>query len=219
MKTYIPILAKTQLFAGVSETDISAMLPCLEAKAGQYPKGAYVCRQGEHWHQIMVLLSGGLHIQKDDYWGNRSIVNPIGVGEMFGEAYISPQSGVLLNDVVAVEDSMVMFFNVAKIMTTCSSACVFHTMVVQNLFFSISEKNRKLVRKLGHMSGRSTRDKLMSYLSEEASCNGSGRFVIPFDRQGLADFLSVDRSAMSRELCKMRDEGLLRFHKNHFELL
>ena len=92
-------------------------------------------------------------------------------------------------------------------------------MVVQNLFFAISEKNRKLVQKLGHISKRTTREKLISYLSEEAGRQGSASFSIPFNRQQLADFLSVDRSAMSNELCKMRDEGLLEFEKNRFRLL
>ncbi|MBQ7792149.1 MAG: winged helix-turn-helix domain-containing protein, partial [Clostridia bacterium] len=119
----------------------------------------------------------------------------------------------------AVEDSTVLFFIVKRILTTCSSACRFHAMVVQNLFFAISEKNRKLVQKIGHMSQRTTRQKLMSYLSEEAKRQKNGRFSIPFNRQQLADFLSVDRSAMSNELCKMRDEGLLEFHKNEFRLL
>jgi len=112
-----------------------------------------------------------------------------------------------------------LFFNVRRIITTCSNACRFHTAVVQNLFFSLSEKNQKLMQKLGHMSRRTTREKLMSYLSEESRRHGSGSFSIPFNRQQLADFLSVDRSAMSNELCKMRDEGLLEFEKNQFVLL
>ncbi|MBR5192203.1 MAG: winged helix-turn-helix domain-containing protein, partial [Clostridia bacterium] len=105
------------------------------------------------------------------------------------------------------------------IITVCSSACRFHSMVVQNLFFSISQKNKTLVQKIGHISKRTTREKLISYLSEEAKRQNSASFTIPFNRQQLADFLSVDRSAMSNELCKMRDEGLLEFEKNQFKLL
>ncbi|MBR2489828.1 MAG: winged helix-turn-helix domain-containing protein, partial [Clostridia bacterium] len=135
------------------------------------------------------------------------------------EAYIAPESGVLLNDVVAIEDSTVIFFDVKRIITTCPSACRFHALVVQNMFFAICEKNRKLVQKLGHMSKRTTREKLISYLSEQAKRQNSSSFVIPFNRQQLADFLSVDRSAMSNELCKMRNEGLLEFSKNSFKLL
>ena len=141
------------------------------------------------------------------------------VGEMFGEAYVAPESGTLMNDVLAVEDSVVIYLDVKRIITVCSNACRFHSMVVQNLFFAISEKNRKLVQKLTFMSKRTTREKLIAYLSEEAKRQNSSEFSIPFNRQQLADFLSVDRSAMSNELCKMRDEGLIVFEKNRFTLL
>ena len=219
MKKYVPILKKTKLFSGVGEDDVTSMLSCLGARLKSYKKGEFVLRQGEHLCVIVVLVDGKLHIQKDDYWGNRSILGLIEVGEMFGEAYVSPESSSLLNDVVAVEDSTAIFFDVKRIITTCPSACRFHSMVVQNMFFAISEKNRKLVQKLGHMSKRTTREKLISYLSEEAGRQNSSSFSIPFNRQQLADFLSVDRSAMSNELCKMRDEGLLEFEKNRFRLL
>lgn len=219
MKKYIPILRRTRLFAGVGDSEIESMLSCLDARLYTYKKGEYVLRQGEHLSDIIVLVDGNLHIQKDDYWGNRSILGQISVGEMFGEAYVTPESGAVLNDVVALEDGVIVFFDVKRIITTCSSACRFHATVVQNMFYAMSEKNRKLVQKLGHMSKRSTREKLISYLSEEAKRQNSSSFTIPFNRQQLADFLSVDRSAMSNELCKMRDEGLLEFEKNCFTLL
>lgn len=219
MKKYIETLKHTGLFSGVKENEISAMLNCLQAKLRIFKKGEYVFREGEHIDNITVLVEGKLLIQRDDYWGNRSIVNVIRIGEMFGEAYVAPESGSLLNDVVAEEDSAVIFFDVRRILTVCSTACRFHSMVIQNLFFAISEKNRKLVQKIGHMSKRSTRAKLLSYLSEEAKRHNNSHFTIPFTRQQLADFLCVDRSAMSNELCKMRDEGLLQFDKNEFTLL
>ncbi len=218
MKNYIHILKRTKLFAGVGDDEISAMLSCLGARLYNYKKGEYVLRQGEHLNDIIVLVEGNLHIQKDDYWGNRSILGQVSIGEMFGEAYVAPESGALLNDVVATENSSVIFFDVRKIITTCSSGCRFHSTIVQNMFFAISDKNRKLVQKLGHMSKRTTREKLISYLSEESKKQNSSNFTIPFNRQQLADFLSVDRSAMSNELCKMRDEGLLEFDKNYFKL-
>ena len=219
MKKYISILQRSQLFAGVGEANIEAMLDCLSANLRDYKKGEYVLRGGERVDNVMLLASGSLNIQKDDFWGNRSIVNHISAGEMFGEAYATPDSIPILNDVIALEDSDVMFFDFRKIFTVCSSACRFHTTVVQNLFFAISEKNRQLVQKLGHMSRRTTRDKLISYLSEQAKRNGSSTFSIPFNRQELADFLCVDRSAMSNELCKMRDEGLLTFERSRFTLI
>ena len=219
MEQFLPILKKTKLFSGVDTEDISSMFSCLGASLRFYKKGEFVLRQGERLSEIMVLVEGNLHIQSDDYWGNRSILGEICAGEMFGEAYAAPESGALLNDVAAVTDSAVVCFDVKRILTSCSSACRFHTIVVQNLFFAISEKNRKLVQKLGLLSKRTTREKLISYLSEQAKMQNSASFSIPFNRQQLADFLSVDRSAMSNELCKMRDEGLIRFEKNRFVLL
>lgn len=219
MQKYFSILKRTSLFAGITEEEIGGMLGCLGARLRKCKKGEYLLRQGEHLSDILVLVEGALHIQRDDHWGNRSLLGQISVGELFGEAYAAPESGALMNDVVAVEDSAVLLFDVKRILTTCSSACRFHTMVVQNLFFAISEKIRNLVRKLGHMSRRTTREKLISYLSEEAQRQNSNEFSIPFNRQQLADFLSVDRSAMSGELCKMRDDGLIAFEKNRFKLL
>ena len=219
MKKYMPILKQARLFEGVTEEECLKMLPCLDARVKSFKKGEYVLREGEQLKDVTVLLEGELHIQRDDYWGNRSIVGRVVPSEMFGEAYASPESEALQIDVVAATDSVVCSFDVRKIMTVCSSACRFHSTVVQNLFFAISEKNRRLMQKLSHISRRTTREKLISYLSDEAKRQGSSSFSIPFNRQQLADFLSVDRSAMSNELCKMRDEGLLKFEKNRFELL
>ena len=219
MKKYIGILKKTRLFAGVKEDEIEAMLGCLGTREKNFDKGEYVLRQGEFLRDIMVLVKGSIHIQQDDYWGSRSIINKIGEGEMFGEAYLSPESPALMSDAVAVEESVVLFFDVNKVLSTCSSACRFHSLVVHNMFYAVADKNLGLVKKLSYITKRTTREKLMAYLSEEAKRNGSAEFYIPFNRQQLADFLSVDRSAMSGELCKMRDEGLIEFSKNHFRLL
>ncbi len=218
MKKYLPVLRRTKLFSGVGEEELPAMLNCLGAVVREYPKGEYVFRAGEYMDSITVLVEGKLLIQKDDYWGNRSILNMIEVGELFGEAYAAPDSGALRNDVLAVEDSTVIFFDIRRVLTVCPSACKFHTLTVQNLFFAISEKNRKLVSKIEINSRRTTREKLLSYLSEQAKIHNSSTFEIPFNRQQLADFLSVDRSAMSNELCKLRDDGLISFERSHFTL-
>lgn len=218
MEKYLSVLKKSALFSSVDEKDVLSLLTCIGAKVFSHKKGEYILRQGEKIDDIAILLSGALHIQCDDYWGNRSILGHFSVGEIFGEAYVTSRES-LINDVVAVEDSVVMYLDARKVISTCSTACRFHTLVVQNMFLVISDKNRKLVQKLGHVTKRSTREKLISYLSQEAKRQNSAEIVIPFNRQQLADFLSVDRSAMSNELCKMRDEGLLTFHKNSFKLL
>ena len=218
MKKYISTLKRTKLFAGIGEEEIASMLNCLNASVKNYSKKEYVFRQGEYIRDLLLLAEGRLIIQKVDYWGNLSILNEICVGEMFGEAYAAPDSGALLNDVIAAEDSTVLFFDIEKILSLCPSACPYHTRLIKALFYTISEKNRKLVQKLGLMSQRTTREKLLSYLSDEAKKQNSSSFTISFNRQQMADFLSVDRSAMSNELCKMRDEGMLDFHKNKFTL-
>jgi len=219
MDRYLHILQKTRLFAGVDEDELGAMLGCLGASVQEYAKGSCVLRQGEHISRLMVLVKGRLHIQKDDYWGNRSIVSVISPGEMFGEAYAAPGCGALMTDAVAVEDSAVVFLDFSRVLSVCSSGCRFHALTVRNLFFAISEKNRHLVGRLRIATQRSMRGKLTAFLSEQAKKHGSSAFEIPFNRQQMADYLSVDRSAMSNELCKMRDEGMLRFERNRFELL
>ncbi len=219
MEKYLHVLKETRLFSGASDTEISAMTDCLGAHVRRFKKGEYIYRTGDHVQYLAILAEGSLHIRQDDYWGNGNIINIIQPGEMFGEAYIAPDSGPVINDVAARLDSVVIFFDVEKLLSVCPNACPFHSLIIKNLFFIISERNRELVQKLGHMAQRSTRKKLISYLSGQAAKNNSSSFTIPFNRQQLADFLAVDRSAMSNELCKMRDDGLIRFDRNRFTLL
>ncbi|MBE5780660.1 MAG: Crp/Fnr family transcriptional regulator [Clostridiales bacterium] len=219
MERHLPLLKETRLFSGVEETDLRAMLSCLDAKERSFVKGQYIVHQGEQLSEIMILAEGSAQIQRDDYWGNRSIIALVGPGDMFGESYAAPGSAPMANDVIALSPCTVLYFNVQRILTVCSTACRFHSMVVQNLFYAISDANRRLVQKLDHMTKRTTREKLLSYLSQEAARQKSSSFTIPFNRQQLADYLSVDRSAMSSELGKMRTEGLITYEKSRFTLL
>lgn len=217
MNEYFSVLKGTKLFAGVDEAEIESMLGCLSASLRHFDEGETMYRQGDRVDRISVLAEGRLHVQSDDYWGNRSIITSVSPGELFGQAYLAGEA--IMNDVAAAKDSTVVFFDAKRVLTTCSSACPFHNQVIRNLFFALSETNLRLVTKLGHIQKRTTREKLMSYLSLMAKKAGSNSFTIPFNRQELADFLSVDRSAMSAELCRMRDEGLLRFNKSSFTLM
>lgn len=218
MKKYMKMLEKTELFSGIREEEIRSILGCLSASPRDFQKGDLIFCIGDHITSIALLLEGCVHIQKEDYWGNLSILNKILPGEIFGEAYAMPGSGAMPNNALAVTPCTLLFLDVRHVLTVCTSACRFHTLLIQNLFSAVSAKNRTLTQKLGHMSQRTTREKLLSYLSEQSAKADSSSFDIPFNRQQLADFLSVDRSAMSHELCKMRDEGMLDFHKNHFIL-
>jgi len=218
MERFISVLQRTQLFSGISHQDIYSMLSCLDASLQTFQKGEFVFQHGDQINRIMILVEGKLYVQQDDFWGNRSIIQMIGPGDMFGEAYSNAENEPITVDIAAIEDSKVIFFDVRRMLTVCSSACLFHSTVIRNLFFALSEKNRNLIQKLGHLTKRTTREKLISYLSEVARKKQCDEFTIPFNRQQLADFLSVDRSAMSNELCKLRDEGFLTFDKNHFIL-
>lgn len=218
MKKYIDILKNSMLFNNINDEDILSMLDCLSATIKQYKKGDYLFRQGEHITNLCIVAEGCVHIQSDDYWGNRTILNEVSVCEMFGESYATGKIRTP-NDAVAASDCTVFFFDLSKMMTVCSNMCRFHTQIIKNLLLILTNKNRALVQKLTHISKRSTREKLISYLSAQAKLHQNNSFTIPFNRQQLADFLSVDRSAMSNELCKMRDEELIQFHKNSFTLL
>lgn len=218
MKRYLKLLKNTKLFGGITETEIEEMLGCLSAEVLRFQKGDFVFRRGEQITKVAVLLEGCIHIQKEDYWGNLSILSEISEGEIFGEVYACLGNDGILNNAVAVKESVVLFLDISRILTLCPSACRFHGRLVRNLLSVLALKNKLLTQKLEHMSQRTTREKLLSYLSEQSLKEGCASFEIPFNRQQLADFLSVDRSAMSNELCKMRDEGILLFHKHHFVL-
>ena len=197
MKKYLKLLKRSKLFYGITEEEIASMLECLSATSQCYQKGEYVFRREERISAVAMLLEGGVHIQKEDYWGNLSILNKISEGEIFGEVYAALGGEEILNNAVAVKPSVVLFLDMNRILTMCPSSCRFHGQLIRNLLSVIASKNKMLTQKLEHMSRRTTREKLLSYLSEQSLRAGCASFDIPFNRQQLADFLSVDRSAMS----------------------
>lgn len=145
---------------------------------------------------------------------------------MYGKLYeqivshfLSAAGSVLNVSVEAKEDTTILFLNVGRILSICQDGCSFHAQLIQNLLIDMAQKNRKLSEKITHMAKRSTREKLLSYLSEQAVKNKSSEFEIPYNRQQLADYLSVDRSGLSVQLCRLRDEGKLTFHKNRIHLI
>ena len=219
MKNYLNVIQKSPLFSGISASELEPMLKCLSAVTKDYEKNAFVLRFGEDISSVGLVLSGSVHIIKEDYWGNRNIVTKASDGQLFAETYACVQGEALGINVVAAEPTTVLFLKVRCIMTTCSSGCEFHSRLMRNLLTVVAHNNLMLNNKLSHMAQRSTREKLLSYLSSESLKHGSSAFEISFNRQQLADYLSVDRSAMSNELCKLRDEGILKFNKNCFELM
>lgn len=215
---YSDSLKKSPLFKGIEEDNIKSMLACLSAKKKSYKKGEIIFHNGEDINSMGMVLAGSVHIFKDDFWGNRAIIGEASAGNLFGETYACVESETIEVSVAAVEDSEILFLDVQRILKTCTNECEFHTRLIYNLLSILGEKNLMLTRKMEHMAKKTTKEKLLSYLSAESMKNGSSTFEIPFNRQQLAEYLAVDRSAMSNELCKLRDKGVLNFKKNKFQL-
>ncbi len=218
MKNFLPVIASSRLFSGISEAEISAMLSCLSAKKESFPKEAFLLRAGDTTQSIGLVLSGTILIIQEDIWGNRNIVSKAGPGQTFAATFACAPGALLNVSVTAETPVTVLFLNIRRILTLCPSACAHHNRIIRNLLGELASKNLRFSEKLTHMGQRTTRAKLMSYLSAEAQRLGSCEFDIPYSRQQLADYLAIERSGLSVELGKMRDAGLLDFHKNHFIL-
>ena len=218
MKEFLSILQSSKLFSDISENELTVILSCLDAKKVDFPKEAFVLRAGESIKSVGLVLSGSVMIIQEDIWGNRNILSKAGAGQTFAAAFACSPDSRLNVSVISETPVIVMFFNVKRILNVCPSACAHHSRLIRNLLGELAEKNLRFGEKLTHMGQRTTRAKIMSYLSAEAQRLGKYEFDIPFSRQQLADYLAVERSGLSLELGKMRGEGLLDFHKSHFIL-
>ena len=218
MKEYPQIIRSSTLFSGISEEELTAMLSCLGAKTGSFPKDTFLLRAGDTAESVGLVLSGSVLIVQEDIWGNRNILSKAGPGQTFAAAYACAPGSVLNVSVLAETPVTAMFLNVKRVLNVCPSACEHHSRIIRNLLGELAEKNLRFGEKLTHMGQRTTRAKLMSYLSAEAQRLGTCEFDIPFSRQQLADYLAVERTGLSQELGKMRSEGLLDFYKSHFVL-
>lgn len=219
MKKYFNVLKATELFRGIEEADFEPLLRCLQVRTVCYEKGQAVFSGGERIREFGVVLTGQVQVIQDDYYGNRSILANIGPGNLFGESFACAGAEALPVGVTALDACELLFIDCGRLAAPCTRACDFHNRLIQNMLRIVSMKNIALTQKIEFTSRRTTREKLLAYLSAEARRAGGSRFRIPFNRQELADYLSVERSAMSAELGKLRDGGVLNFHKNEFELL
>ncbi len=212
-------IPKSPLFDGVEEQDLNSMMHCLSAQKRHYKKEEFIFHSGDRAQQIGMVLCGTVHMMKEDFWGNRMILGEAGPGDLFGEVYACARVQWLEVNVIAKTDTDILFLDIQKILTVCSNGCEFHSRMIRNLLSSISRRTLAMTRKVEHMSQRTLRDKVLSYLSSQAMITGSREFTIPYNRQQLAEYLSVDRSALSSELGKMKKEGILEFRKNWFRLM
>lgn len=211
-------LQRCALFAGMNPQEIETLLTCLRPMRRTYPKDAVIWQEGEHVQNVGLVLRGRVVILRDDFWGNRSILGESTTGDLFGESYACASGAPLMVSVIAAEECEILFVGIAQAMSMCTQTCSFHLRLIQNIIGILAGKNLMLSRKIDHLSRRSTREKLLAYLSDQAEAQGSSSFQIPFNRQELADYLSVDRSALSQVLGCMKREGLLDFQRSHFTL-
>ena len=212
------ILLESALFSGIEPGETNEMLQCLGAEHRKFKKNEHIFRTGDTVTELGLVLTGSILIQNNDFWGNTTVLDHIIAGQIFAETYACTGEPLMV-DAVAAENTEALFLNVERVLQTCPQACVHHSKLIRNLLFLSARKNLNLSRKIFHTSSKSIRGRLLSYLSFQSTHCGSRSFTIPFNRQQLADYLNVDRSALSNELSKMQKDGLLFVDRNHFELL
>lgn len=220
VQQYLPFLRQSLLFDRIDDEGLIKTLVCLNAQIVACEKGKVIFHQGDEPRFFAVVLKGCVHALSNDALGNHSVLWSISPGELFAETYAGAGVDALPADFVAAQDSLVLILEYVRVITGCrNNGCLAHSYLVTNLMHSIALKNLTLTQKLNIVTRRTTREKLLAYFAAQQEQTDTSRFSIPFDRQGLADYLGVDRSAMSAELSKMKRDGLIDYRKNEFELL
>lgn len=219
MEKYFEVLRKCPLFKQIEDDNLTAILGCLGAKQYSYRKNQTILRDGDAANLIGIVLKGKVQIVRIDYYGNRSIVAMIEPTQMFGESFACADEKKIPVDVVATEDSEILMVDCRRVIHSCSNACDFHRQIIFNLLKIVAKKNIMFNQKIEITSKRTTREKLITYLLQQAKKAGSDEFTIPYGRQELADYLEVDRSGLSVEIGKLKKEGIIENRKNAFKLL
>lgn len=215
---YAVFLSTTPLFKGSTPEEINAMLGCLDARVKHYKAGSYIFRMGDTIQSIGLVLEGRVRMENVDAWGNVNVIATDGPGQLFGEAHAALPGESLMVNVIAAEKSTVMFLNLKKVLNTCSRTCPNHSRTSMNMTAIFAQRNLELSRRIFHAAPRTIRGKVLAYLSYESERAGLPEFTIPYDRQQLADYLGVDRSALSAELSRMQKAGLIETRRSHFVL-
>ena len=217
--TYLATLAKrSPLFDGIGTDNLSALFSCLGARRVRLAKGEPLFRTGEKADRFGVVLSGSLAVSTYETNGKRTLIKLIRAPEAVAAAQALSGVDAMSVDVEASEDSEVLLLKAVRIVTPCENACAFHTRLVRNIMRALAVKTLELNRKIDILSRRATADRLMAYLHAVSKQNGSHEFDIPLDRQGLADYLCVERSALSAEISRLSRAGVISAHKRHFIL-
>ncbi len=218
MKKNFDVLLKASLFQGMGEEDLTGLIDCLAMRFKQYGRNETIFWAGDAAQYMGLVLSGSVRAVREDVLGNRSILGEFEPGELFGEAFSLIRAAKLPVTVLAVQDSDILLIDSRRLTGTCAQSCACHTRLIENMMAVLAEKNVRLNEKMEVLTKRSTREKLLTYLYSQARKTGRLQFTVPFNRQELADYLCVDRSAMSSELSRLQAEGVLSFDRSSFEL-
>jgi CRP-like cAMP-binding protein len=219
MEQYSESLSNCTLFAGVAPSDLRDLVSCLGGRVVEAAKGEPVFLEGDPTQFMGVVLSGAVQVVRDDYYGNRSVLTVIQPGGVFAEAFACAGLPTMPVSVIALQPSTVLLLDPMRILTVCPNACRFHHQVVQNYLREMAQKNLLLTQKIRYMSKKTTKEKVMAFLLDQAKAHGCSEFTIPYDRQALADYLGVERSAMSAEISKLKKAGVLDTNGAWFSLL
>ena len=217
--TNVLIQVNSPLFDGIAPADRKGMLSCIGYQVKDFRKGDIIAFEEENIRNVGILLSGSVDMVKEDVWGNKVLVARMGKDEMFGETFAWGKNKMSAVTFIVSEDAKIVLLPLDRVMHSCTNTCACHHQLVENMVHIIADKNRDLIRKIEVISKRTIREKLLAYLSVQAQAQNARYFEIPLGRSELADYLCVDRSALTRELAKMRDEGLIDYDKNCFRIL
>jgi len=210
------LLRQTSIFDEITDGDLEKLVHCFNPEVQSYSKNELIYSIGDKVTSIGIIISGSVRVFTQDYFGNISMTAIMGRGEIFGDICMGTEkSGMTMR---SYSESQIMFIDFRKMVGICPLACGYHIQILRNLLKVYATMNSELGEKLQILQKRTTREKLLAYLYLQAKKLGRLKVSIPFSRQGLAEYLSVDRSAMSRELCEMRNEGILEFYKSSFIL-
>lgn len=216
---WIEQLSSCELFHSISREELANMLECLNPTTCRYKKGEYITVAGERFTGIGIVLSGNAAVTKENATGNRVIMAMLGPGEMFGEMAAFSRNRVWPATVVAHGDCTTIFLPSEKIVENCERGCAAHRLLITNMLRIISEKAIMLNRKVEYLAIRSLRGKIGAYLLEQYKKTGKTTFLLPLKRHELADFLNVSRPSLSREMGRMKAEGIIDFHRTSVKIV
>ena len=216
---YAERVSETVLFQGIDREEITAMLTCLEPRVHSYNRNDYIVMGGDAYESVGIVLKGAATVSKENAAGNRVVMTLLKQGDIFGEIVAFSSQMVWPATVQAQEACEILFLPRGKIVGECDRMCPWHRTLIQNFLRIISEKAIMLNKKVEYLTIKSMRGKISSYLLEQYKRTGDPTITLPLNRNELSDFLNVSRPSMSREMCKMRDEGVIDFYLNTFKIL